>query len=69
MDAYRKAYAIATVWTVDRKDDPQAQETLAGVCFSLAILLADQGDVERLARLLSKIRSDPRSHSRRIDGF
>src|SRR5208283_4948495 len=27
------------------KDDPQAQETLAGVCFSLAFLLADQGDV------------------------
>jgi non-specific serine/threonine protein kinase/serine/threonine-protein kinase len=44
-DAYRKAYAIATAWAVDRKDDPQAQETLAGVCFSLAILLADQGDV------------------------
>ena len=69
MDAYRKAYAIATVWAVDRKDDPQAQETLAGVCFSLAILLADQGDVARLAQLLSKIRSDPRSHSRRIEGF
>jgi non-specific serine/threonine protein kinase/serine/threonine-protein kinase len=44
-DAYRKAYSIATAWAVDRKDDPQAQETLAGVCFSLAILLADQGDV------------------------
>jgi len=28
-----------------QKDDPQAQETLAGVCFMMAITLADLGDV------------------------
>jgi eukaryotic-like serine/threonine-protein kinase len=45
MDAYRKAYPIAKAWASDRKDDPQAQETLAGVCFSIASTLADQGDM------------------------
>jgi eukaryotic-like serine/threonine-protein kinase len=44
LDAFQRAYAIAEKVAAEKKDDPQAQEALGGVCFAMARCLADLGN-------------------------
>jgi eukaryotic-like serine/threonine-protein kinase len=44
LEAFQRAYAIAENVAAQKKDNPQAQEALAGVCFAMAESLSDMGN-------------------------
>ena len=45
LDALKKAYTITEKLAADRKGNPQAQETLAGTSFAIALCVDDMGDL------------------------